>query len=258
MSNAVGTEKKKILPAALLVVLLIALVAFAFLPSVRNGGKTFTATPVSAADKIDKGAMEALERACAFVQNNDFSVNTRGEIKAKAFGIPHTQKVSGNRSVKDGVFSELAETKSAFIKVAVKKTTDGDGYDICKGSYQNKKFVYGKPKHMTEEEYTAAYGKPARGLVRYELDGNVLEAKTVKDGVYKFKLDAKCAACYSRNEVKTLTDSKNCPEYKAVSFTLYCDGDKPIKVCSYEKFRIDVCGGTDCAATYTDTFEFSA
>ena len=252
----------------LIVLLLAALVAFAFLPSVRAAGKTdFTsavraeekagAATAAAESKIDEQAMLALEKARAYVAEHDFEVKYRAEIKAKAYGIPHTQKVSGKRSVKDGAYFEQAESKSTFVKAAVRKASSADGYDVSRGEYKNGKFVYGKPKHMTTEKFIAAYGKPATGLVRYELDGTILQATKVDEGVYKYKLDAKQAAEFSKNEVKTLTDTKKHPVYKSVSFTLYCDGDRPIKVTTREKFTADICGGTDCTASYTETFTFA-
>lgn len=262
MKKQVGSILKRALPTVLVVAALIALIVIAF-STTRTADRLVLSRTVADSDavaaqaeKIDERAMAALDKACEYLKKHDFTAKTNVVIKARAFGIPHTQKVTGSRSVKDGVYFERAETKSMFVKAAVKKASSGDGYDVWRGEYKRKKFVYGKPKHMTADKFTAAFGKPVTGLVRYELDGTIVEATTVSEGVYKFKLDAKAAAAFSKNEIKTLTNSKKHPNYKSVSFTLYCDGDRPIKVCSYEKFRADICGGTDCTATYTDTFTF--
>ena len=240
------------MPAALVALILVALAAFAFLPQVRGERSFVTASAAS----IDKEAMQALDGVCEYLDGRDFYVKTSGEIKAKAFGIPHTQKVSGHRGVKGGEFFEKAESKSSLVKAAVKKTGKDGGVDVSKGEYKKKKFVYGKPKHLTGDEYLTKYGRPSTGLVRYELDGAVLEAKKVKDGVYTYKLDAKRATRYCKNEVKTLVGSKKHPDYKSVSFTLYCDGNRPVKVRSREKFETDICGGITCVATYTEIFDF--
>ncbi|MDE7463599.1 MAG: hypothetical protein K2M48_01095 [Clostridiales bacterium] len=243
---------KKILPVAIAAVIMVMLFAVAVVrpahaPAVHVSAET---------DKLDAEAMQALENARAYLVNNDFSVKTTAAIKAKAFGIPHTQKVYGSRSVKSGVFTEQAESKSAFAKAAFKKKSVEGGYEVSRGEYKKNKFVYGKPKFMTTDEYIKAYGKPAIGLVRYEVDGTVLEAKKTGEGVYEYKLDAKAAAKYFRNEIKTLIGTKKHPTYSAVSFTMHCDGSRPVKVCTHEKFRADICGGTNCTATYVETFTY--
>ncbi len=247
---------KRIIPSACLLLLIVAMVAAAFLPPVRGGG----AAPAAATEntRTDVEAMRALGDACAFAARNDFSVKTSGEIKAKAFGIPYTQRVKGGRSVKGGVFSEYAETTSAFVKSAFRKKSVAGGVEVSRGEYKGKKFVYGKPKLMSRENYEKTYGKPATGIVRYEIDGTVKRAEKIKDGVYKYTLNPKSAAMFTRNEVKTLTKSKKHPVYESVSFTLYLDGDRPVKVCSKEVFRADLCGGLRCTATYTENFDFAA
>ena len=109
---------KRIMPAALVALILVALAAFAFLPQVRGERSFVTASAAS----IDKEAMQALDGVCEYLDGRDFYVKTSGEIMAKAFGIPHTQKVSGHRGVKGGEFFEKAESKSSLVKAAVKKT----------------------------------------------------------------------------------------------------------------------------------------
>lgn len=249
-------EFKRILPTAIVALLLLALVVVAFLPPVRGGGTAPVAAP-DKTDKLDPEAMRVLGDVCAYTAKNDFSVKLNGEIKAKVFGIPYTQRVRGERGVSGGVYSERAESKSAFVKSAFKRRSTDGGIEVARGEYKNKKFEYGKPKLMKLDEYEKAFGRPVVGIVRYELDGTVKQAVKVKDGVYKFKLNAKQAARLSRNEVKTLTDCKSHPVYESVSFTLYADGDRPVKICSREVFRIDICGGLRCTATYTETFDFS-
>lgn len=247
---------RRILPSACIALFIVAMVAVSFLPPVR-GAAVVPAAAEPHRESLDMEAMTALGDACAFAACNDFSVKTSGEIKAKAFGIPYTQKVIGGRSVKGGVYTEYAESKSAFVKSAFRKKSVAGGVEVSRGEYKNKKFVYGKPKFMASDAFEKSYGKPATGIVRYELDGTVKCAEKVKDGVYKYKLDAKRAAQYTRNEVKTLTKSDKHPVYESVSFTLWLDGSRPVKVCTSEVFRADICGGLRCTAKYTETFDFA-
>ncbi len=246
---------KRALPALSVALLLITLVVIALLPPIN----VRPAAPVAAANdrnKLDAEAMRVLGDVCAYTSCNDFTVKMNGEIKAKAFGIPYTQRVHGGRSVIGGVYSEHAESKSAFIKSAFRRKSADGGIEVSVADYKNKKFVYRKPKLMKLDAYEKKYGRPNIGIVRYELDGTVKQAVKVKDGVYKYKLDQKPATRYSRNEVKTLTDCKSYPAYESVSFTLYVDGTRPVKISSREVFRIDVCGGLRCTASYVETFDF--
>ncbi len=253
MRNELAVKMKKFIPIAIVSAILSALMIAAFLLPPRVKAQT----AVAYADKIDADAVRALDNATAYVCGNDFKSTMNGVIKARAFGIPYTQKIKGGRSVVNGVYDEYAESKSALVKAAFKKSSDGEHYSVRKGNYKNKKFVYGKPIEFTENDFIAAYGKPAFGIVKYEIDGAITEAKVVGDGVYRFKLDSRRATAFSRNEVKTLLGGDGYPKYENITVTLYTKGGVPVKAVSTEKFRVDKFGGVNCTAQYTEVFDFS-
>lgn len=238
------------LATVLLLALLACMSVLAFLPTMR--GRTRTV----AARSADADAVAALNACRAYAAAHDFTTETVGVIKARAFGIPYSQKVTGGRKKCGAHCVEIAESRSALAKAALKKETDADSFLVTLGKYDGKKAVYGEPTELTREGYVAAYGMPNDGLFKYELDGAIISSEHVGDGVYKYTLDPTRAARFSRNEIKTTVGGKTYPDYGSIEITLYTDGERPLKTTVCEKFRVEKFGGTSCTAEYTETFRF--
>ena len=245
-------QKRVAVIAALLIgIFVLAGLAFA-LPE-----KTRTSAPVGASRSAELDeARTALNNACAYIGGRDFHTEIDGAIKARVFGVPYTQKVSGGRIVTGGNVVETAETSSAFVSAAIKKSACGGTFAVATGKKKKGAFVYGAPAEYTAEEYVAAFGKPFKGLVKYELDGAVLSAQKTGEGEYEYELDPFRAARYVKNEVRTTLDVKSYPEYYSVSFVLVTDGERPVSVTVCEKFKVDKFGGTTCSSRYTEKFYF--
>lgn len=245
---------KKLAPIAVIVLLLISLMAASLLPAARRAK---SAGIVAYTAGVDSEAMQKLTASDAYARGHDFTTQMNGVIKARVFGIPYSQKVIGSRIVVGDEYTDIVESKSAFVKAGIKKTLKDGVYGVTHGEYKKDKFVYGAAKTFNADEYQEAYGKPFTGIVKYELSGAVTEAKKNADGTYTFVFEPKRATAYSRNEVKTTIGSKNYPEYDSITLTLTVDGERPVKVTVKEKFRVDKFGGTHCTAEYTETFSFA-
>ena len=195
----------------------------------------------------------------AYAAANDFTTTMTGMVKAKVIGVPYSQKIHGGRNVsRDGAFTEVAESSSPLVKAALKRERRDGKYYVSRGDYKNKAFHYNTEQPLSEKSYTAQYGQPFTGIIKYNVDNAIISATAVGDNVYKFVLDPAKSTLYSRNEVKTTLGGKTYPKYSRVEFTLTTDGDRPVKVTATEKFRVDKFGGTDCTAEYTETFHFNS
>lgn len=253
MSNAVSVKLKKVLPSVVLLAVIIVLAGLSFLPSVRSGNSI----AVAANHELDPEAIRVLGCCRAYASSNDFQTTMSGSIKAKVFGLPYTQKVYGSRKVSGDDFTEVAESVSTFVKAGIRRGCTDGKYTIARGNYKKKSFTYGTPTELDRDGYVNAYGMPAIGIVRYELDNSVIGASKVDDNTFRYVLDVRKATAYSRNEVKTTVGSNSYPEYESVEFTLTTDpSNRAIKITAVEKFRIDKFGGTHCTATYTETFNY--
>lgn len=241
----------RIVPTAVLLIFIAVITGVCFAPKLRDGHRIATAT----AGSIDESAMVALNNAQSYVAANDFSTELDGYIKAKVFGIKYTQSVSGGREVNGDGFTDTAESKSALVKAGIKRAANGDDYTVSTADYKKKRFVYAAPRHMTREQYVATFGKPATGLVKYELGSAIISATDNGDGSYTFELDPQRATEFCAAEVKHTLGGK-APKYYTVGFTLYTEGGKPVRVTANEQFEIDKFGGTFCTAQYTEVFKF--
>lgn len=252
MSKSVAIKLKKVLPSVILLAIVALLAGLSFLPSVRG-----TADAVSArSSAIDPEAIRVLNCCKAYAAVNDFSTKLDGSIKAKVYGIPYTQAVSGTRTVEGEEFCFVTESASAFVKAGMKKQCENGEYSVTNADYKSRAFVYGAPKKFNRDKYVATYGKPSTGLVKYELEGSIISAERVDGDTFRFVLDARRATRYSRNEVRTILGGKSFPEYEAVEFTLTVDGERAVKITSIEQFTVDRMGGTHCTAQYTEVFEY--
>lgn len=256
MSNTRKIEKGFWLTLALAVIIII-LTGVAFLPTVFANRETTRAA--TASYEVDGEAMRMLGCCNAYAAANGFTTTMTGTVKAKVVGVPYTQKIHGGRTVdKDGGYTEVAESTSALVKAALKRERRDGKYYVSRGDYKNKAFRYNTEKPLSEKNYTARYGQPFTGIVKYKLDDAIISATAVGNNVYKFVLDPAKATFYSRNEVKTTLGGKSYPKYSRVEFTLTTDGDRPVKVTTVEKFRVDKFGGTDCTAEYCEIFNFNS
>ena len=219
-------------------------------------GLAFAPAPVRALSTSGDEPTIALEKACAYLAGRDFTAESTGTVKARVFGVPYTQKLTGSRVVTGGAVVETVETSSAFVNAAVKKTAGGGKYTACTGKKKKSSFVYDAPVEYTEEDFIAKFGKPFTGLIKYELDGAVASSRKIADGEYEYELDPSRAALYAKNEVRTTLGIKSFPEYYSISFVLVTDGDRPVEVTVREKFKVDKFGGTTCAAEYKERFYF--
>ena len=252
MNKSKVVKLKKVLPSVILLVVTLFLIGISFLPTVRG----VAAAASARAGAIDPEALRALNYCKAYAAANDFSTTLDGSIKAKVFGIPHTQNVSGRRTVSGEKFSEVVESVSTFVNAGFKKQYDGGEFSVSAGDYKKKAFVYGSPKKLSRDRYVLAYGKPYIGIVKYELDGSIISAEKLDDNTFRFVLDVQSATRYCRNEVRTILGGKSYPEYDSVEFTMISDGERVIKITSCEKFKVDKMGGTNCVANYTEIFNY--
>lgn len=253
MSTAVRSKFKKALPSLALLALVVLLAGLSFLPAVRKTPKT----AATSAGGVDGEALRVLESCRAYAAVHDFQTVMNGKIKAKVFGVPYTQNVHGTRRVCGEEFADVTESVSAFVKAGIKRACADGKYTAARGKYKNKAFVYGAPDSLDRDGYVAAYGMPATGLVKYNLDDSIIVAECVGENVYRYVLDVRRATQYSRNEIKTMLGSKSCPDYESVEFTLTADGERAVKITATEKFRVDNFGGTHCTAQYTEVFEYA-
>lgn len=209
--------------------------------------------------EVDAEAMRVLGCCNAYAAANDFTTTMTGKVKASVVGVPYTQKIHGKRTVGiDGTFTDVAESKSAIVKAALKRERRDGKYYVSRGEYKNKSFSYNPEQPLSQNNYIARYGQPFTGIVKYNLDNTIISAKAVGDNVYKFVLDPAQSTLYSRNEIKTTLGGKSYPQFTRVEFTLTTDGDRPVKVTTTEKFRVEKFGGTNCTAEYTETFHFNS
>lgn len=250
MDTCTNNKRRSVLTTVVLLALLACMSVLALLSTLRGRPSAV------AARSADADALAALNACRAYADAHDFTTDTVGTIKARAFGIPYSQKVTGGREKCGAHCVEIAESRSALAKAALKKETDADGFFVTLGKFDGKKAVYGAPTELTRESYIAAYGMPNDGLVKYELDGAIVSSEHVGDGVYKYSLDPTRAARFCRNEIKTTVGGKTYPEYGSIELTLYTDGERPLKLTVCEKFRVEKFGGTSCTAEYTETFRF--
>lgn len=245
---------KALLPAIGLAVVLVLFVGLSFLPAVR-GNKN--ATGASAyARTTDEEALRVLGCCRTVAATERFETTMTGTIKARVFGIPYTQKVTGKRFVDGDEFTEISESVSAFVKVAVRREKNADGFFVSHGEYKKKRFAYGAPKSISRKEYVTLYGLPFTELVKYDLDGSIVSASTAGENTFKYVLEPRRATEYSRNEVKTVLGGKSYPKYESVEMTLVSDGERAQRITVKEKFRVDKFGGTECVAEYTEIFKY--
>lgn len=255
MSNTRKIENGFWLTLALAVILVI-LTGVAFLPSVISARETSRAATVGY--DVDAEAMRILGCCNAYAAANDYTTTMAGSVKARVVGVPYAQNIHGGRTVKkDGSFTDVAESTSALVKAAIKRERRDGKYYVSRGEYKNKAFVYNGEQPMSQNNYISRYGQPFTGIVKYNLENAVISAKAIGGNMYKFVLDPAKSTVYSRNEVKTTLGGKSYPKYSRIEFTLTVDGERPVKVTSTEKFRVDKFGGTNCTAEYCEVFSFN-
>lgn len=244
-------KKRKILSSTAIIILLTVLVAFAFVPMFTK------AAPMTARSaESDPCAMTALRNCSAYVGGHDFSVELSGKIKARVFGIPFSQKVSGKRSVRGGEYFELSESSSVFVSAGLKKTVADGKYSVSRGKSKGKTFEYGQAHELDRAEFVETYGKPFTGLTRYVIENAVTSAVRVDDNTFRYTLDPDRATEFLRYEIKTALGAKSYPVYRSVVITLVTDGEKPVSIGAVEDFDIDKFGGTSCTAEYSEIFTF--
>ena len=239
-------------PIISIAILLFSLAVMSFVPVFRSA----VPAALESGSAPDAEAMRVLGCCRAYCAANDFDTKLAGTVRARVFGIPYVQNVSGVRSVRADGYVETLESASALVKAAVKKQVSDGKYLVSTGEYKNKKFVFGKPKELTRADFTSAYGLPATGLVKFVLDGAVVSAEQTDKNEYRYVLDVARATEYSRNEYKTLLGGKSYPQYDSVEFTIVTDGERAAKITVREKFRINKCGGTSCTAVYSEVFDY--
>lgn len=249
MTTEAKARLSAVIPSLLLLSVLAIFIAIAFAPPARTAGAATTSG-------TDPDAVRALNNCTAYTASHDFETQLSGTIKAKVFGIPYKISVSGGRVISDGDAVSTAESVSAFVKAGIKrKVSDGKLYSYD-GTYKRKNFSYSNPKEYSYNEYVAKFGKPELGLVKYELNGNILSAVKLSDNSFRYTLEPKRAAKYCSNEVKTTLDVNKSPVYDLIEVTLDTDGKRPSRVTIHEIFTVDKFGGTRCDAVYTETFSF--
>ena len=251
MTSSAKTRLKAAIPSAILLIILAVFVAVAFMPRARAAN----ATPSSA---VDQKAVRALNNCAAYAASHDFETRMTGTVKARVFGIPYKISVGGGRVVEGGDLESTAESVSAFVKAGVKRRSADGKLFSSKGTYKRKAFSYSEPQEYSYDEYVSKFGKPEFGLVKYELDGNILTAEQLSDNTFRYTLEPTRAAKFSRNEVKTTLGTDKPPEYELIELTLEVDGDKPTRATVHEKFTVDKFGGTRCDAVYTEIFTFKS
>lgn len=215
-----------------------------------NGG-------VAHADNVvDPDAVAVLESSCEYARAHGFTSSTYGEITARVFGIKYVQRVYGQRVVKDGDYSEHAESVSTFVKAALKKSYAGGKYYVAHGSIKRGNAVYPELSEISESDYLASYGAPPLGLIKYVLDGTVVSARKTGENEYTYALDPQKSTVNCAVGVRSAIGSDSLPEYGSVEVVLYTDGVKPVRTLCRERMRVDKFGGTECSAVYEEKFEF--
>lgn len=251
MDKRVKVRLRRVMPSLVLLAVIALLVGISFIPALRSAP-----TVAGGAVEMDADAVRALNICRSYTKDHAFSTRVSGTIKARVFGIPYTQNVSGSRKVCGDEFCEVAESASSFVKAAVRKECSHGGYAVCRGDYSKKSFVYGEPHAMSRDEYVEAYGMPNTGVVKYDLDGAIVGATCVSENEFRFVLDPDSATEYTRNEVRTTLGASDYPEYESVEFTLYTDGARAVKIVAREVFSVKKFGGTRCTAEYTEVFDY--
>lgn len=208
--------------------------------------------PAAFAEEIDSEAVKVLENACAYAKERGFSASMYGEVEARVFGIKYVQKIYGDREVSGDNYSERAESVSAFVKTAIKRSFDGGKYYVSHGKFSRGKAKYSSPVEVKESEYLKRYGAPPLGLIRYELDGNIVSARKTGENEYTYSLDPKNSTVNSAVGVKSMLGSDKSPEYRSVEVVLYVDGIRPVKTVCREKLLVDKFGGVECSAVYEE------
>lgn len=243
---------KAAIPCALLAAAIALLVGISFLPSVRFPQGELAPASAARVGEFDGEAIRILGCCEAYAASHPFSSETEGCVKARVAGIPYTQRISVSRTVDGENFSETCESASALVKAGVRRSCKDGAYFSAHGKYKSKRFEYPEPKELSRERFTALFGKPNVGIVKYVTDGTLVSATRVDDNTFSYVLDPVRATEFSRNEVKTLLGGKSYPTYESVEFTLTVNGDRAEKVVCKEIFRADKLGGITCSAVYTD------
>lgn len=245
---------KSLLPAIAFTAVLIVMVCLSFLPAIRKPGGD--ASAAAYAMRTDEEALRVLGCCRVKTCTERFETTLSGTVKARVFGIPYTQNITGMRAVDCDDFTEKSESASAVAKAAVCREKNADGFFVSRGTYKKNKFVYSGKEKIDRETYVDRYGSPNTDLVKYDLDGAIISATALGNNRYRYVLDPHRATELSRNEVRSLLGGKSYPDYKSVEFILHCDGEYPTAVTVKEKFRVDKFGGVDCTLEYTEKFKF--
>ena len=206
----------------------------------------------ASAEEVDPAAVEVLERACDYASEHGFTASMYGEVEARVFGIKYVQKIYGEREVTNGNYSERAESVSAFVKTAIKRSYLDGKYYVSHGKFSRGKAKYPALKEISKKEYLSHYGAPPLGLIRYELDGNILSAVKSGENEYTYTLDPKNSTVNSAVGVKSALGSAKSPKYSSVEVVLYVDGIRPVKTVCREKLTVDKFGGVACSAVYEE------
>lgn len=218
----------------------------------------FSAAEVSCctahAAAADAAAVRALSNCANYAYTHAFETTVTGSIKAKVFGIPYKQTVTGTRSVNGETVLEEYRTVSAFVKTAIKKQCGKDEYSRSTGEYKRGEFVFSPPVIMTRGEFIEKCGMPNTGLVKYETANSITSAECA-DNRYSFELDPSRATRYTNNEICSALNVQSV-RVDSVRITVYTDGEKPLKVETEERFFVDKFGGVACTAQYCETFTF--
>lgn len=208
------------------------------------------------ADTVNVAAVRMLSNCTNYAYTHAFETTMTGSIKAKVFGIPYKQTVTGSRSVNGENVVEEYQTVSAFVKTAIKKECGNDEYLRSTGDYKRGGFAFSQPVAMTRGEFIEQYGMPNTGLVKYETANSIISAECA-DNRYSFNLDPSRATRYTKNEICSALNAQSV-RVDSVRITVYTDGEKPIRVESEERFFVDKFGGVSCTAQYCETFSFKA
>lgn len=241
---------KKVLPTLALTLFIIVLTGLAFLPAVRNGN-----TDVAAgAREVGDVAAETLYGCMEYARTNRFTAKLSGTAKARAVGVPYTLSVRGERKVDGSEFEAVKEGVSAIAKVGLKTSCINGVYYVTRGEFDKAAngFAYPEPEKTSLESYIETFGATPVGLLRYDVDGNILSAERIDENVFRYVLNVAAAETCKR-EVGALMNGKN-PEYKSIELTLTTDGERAVKVSAVEKFRVDKFGSVNCTVVYDEVF----
>ncbi|MCH5350564.1 MAG: hypothetical protein J1F39_01165 [Clostridiales bacterium] len=206
----------------------------------------------ASAEEIDPEAVKILENACAYAREHGFTSSMYGEVEARVFGIKYVQRIYGDREVKGESYSERAESVSAFVKTALKRSYSDGKYYVSHGKFARGKAEYPPLAEVKESEYLSRYGAPPLGLLRYEIDGNILSARKTGENEYTFTLDPQKSTVNAGVGVKSALGSDKAPKYSSVKVVLTVDGIKPVKTVCRERLKVDKFGGVECSAMYEE------